>query len=110
MPFCGICTEPIAVVTRREPIGKDDGLVAVCDQCANDHAEVIDAPRRVRPPDVEPGMLSRADTLTAYRKRLYDEGACMNGRKHGPRVGHKRLCQACLDREAERNRARKAAP
>lgn len=33
--FCGICCDSISNVTLREPLGRDDGMVAVCGTCAS---------------------------------------------------------------------------
>lgn len=35
--ICAICTDEIPGIPKREPLGRDGGMVAVCDGCSNDH-------------------------------------------------------------------------
>jgi hypothetical protein len=62
--FCAICGDDIVGVPRREPLGRDDAMVAVCDDCATE------APREARGPDR--GYQVREDTPPSVKRAIAD--------------------------------------
>jgi hypothetical protein len=44
--FCAICGDDIVGNPRREPLGKDEALVNVCDDCATEPAREVRGPDR----------------------------------------------------------------
>ena len=105
--FCAICTATIAEVTRREPLGRNDGMVPVCDGCAT---KVI-VPQQCARPFRRPPSTDRSYQIRANRDQLASEGICTQGRDHGPPT-HGRLCTPCWERSRrnESKRVRKATP
>lgn len=100
--FCAICLASIANIRRREPLGKDDGMVAVCDGCAGEvitPKERINA-RMMRPPDA---TTSRAAQIRERRAKLTRDGFCINGRNHGPPLPGRRICAYCDDVQKKHN-------
>ena len=92
--FCALCLDPIADVVRREPLGKNDALVAVCDGCAYEEIKPkhrLTAHTRREPP----ALSSRAYRIKEHRDRLVAEGLCANGRNHGKAQPGKRTCADC---------------
>jgi hypothetical protein len=67
--WCAICGDDIVGEVRREPLGKDDALVAVCDDCATK------APQEARGPDrgyqVRESATAREGTPSAKRALLH---------------------------------------
>lgn len=92
--FCALCLDLIADVVRREPLGKNDALVAVCDGCAFDE---IEPKHRVTAQSMrEPrGLSPRAYRIKEHRDQLAAEGLCKNGRDHGKVKPGKRICPDC---------------
>jgi hypothetical protein len=92
--FCALCLDPIADVVRREPLGKNDALVAVCDSCA---LEEIRPKHRVTAQSMRDSRVTtpRAARIKEYRDQLVVEGVCVNGRDHGKVKPGKRVCADC---------------
>jgi hypothetical protein len=80
--FCAICGDDIVGVPRRESLGKDDAMVAVCDDCATE------VPREARGPDrgyqVRESATAREGALLAKRALL--RGVKKPRRARGPKL------------------------
>jgi hypothetical protein len=87
--WCAICGDDIVGEVRREPLGKDDALVAVCDDCATKAPQEARGPDRgyqVR--DVTPGATAR-ERPTSAKRAIVDVGpslAVAPRRTRGPRL------------------------
>lgn len=104
-PFCAICTAYLSdgeIASRgvvHEPIGRDGSMVVVCERCASEEAEVINAPLHEQSSETGT-MLRTPHRVTANRERLKEAGLCRNGERHGPAT-HGRLCDECSRKARE---------
>lgn len=99
MSFCAICTSDRGPFTRH-PVGKNGGLVVVCQSCATEEPDTANVKRRAvtrEPRD------PRAATIKANRDWLTANGLCMYGRNHGKATAG-RLCATCQAKYRARGR------
>lgn len=107
---CAICVDLILNVRRREPLGKNGGLVNVCDRCALEAApNPVDNGSRGVVHNQEPTN-SRAARIREHRQRLAREGVCVNGANHG-KATHGKVCTSChANRDGYERKRRRSAP
>lgn len=103
--FCAICIAMIEGEPKREPLGRNDAMVNVCDDCSSE----IEPKENLSAQDFrESEGTERSQRIKANRDKLVAAGICQNGRNHGPRT-HGRLCTKCWLRWGCSPKKRKAA-
>ncbi len=100
-PFCAVCVRTIKGAPRMEPIGKNDALVAVCEDCATVEVPEPELGNHVV---VKEPRDDRAARIREHRRRLKQRGICVYGENHGPAT-HGELCEACRIRQRGRKKS-----
>lgn len=109
MAFCAVCICDITGPVRREPIGKDDALVAVCERCAKESVKLPPVRHVVYvKPTNTPQARGRYAEIKRHRAELAARGVCIYGEKHGPATAGK-LCDGCRSKERTYKRTWKRA-
>jgi hypothetical protein len=77
MTTCAICTDDITGPVHREPLGRNEALVAVCDACATEPPIAYDADTHYQPSG---GLLGLDETIAASKRVMGTDEYLRQGR------------------------------